>query len=697
MQKKLIKLAIVTTFIIPQMRAWAGPDVDQIVQPTAAISRRIEVSKHQYNSTESFLDFMDDKLLNLAYLNAQKLRLKTVGDQNLEAFLEASPMLQKIAVSLRKQFAVDLQTANTGNLLQDYLVTKESNPRLFHQLMRVMRAQGFSREQMKNAKFFRKMADVNAYAYTASVDGVGFVLQSGLDDIANPTELRGVMGHELGHIRSGHVFMGVLDSVLQVQVVKQLIGLNEGSVTSADMRAWEHMRDAMSEKTIDSIEEKYGVSARSAHDAFSKMMKRADEVIAKSFSGDQRTLFLQQYLELKIDTLKDMEMNTAHIQLLIELQEKLRPNQVMKANMEQVAALFDQVVGAADSRNMESSADAFGDIVVRPSRAARMDTKFAGAELPTRMSPEQIQHLIQQIRHQVNLTRKMNTRAEYNNFVGNLRASDHPFSNLRVLKQAAFDQHIDRIALANPFLRHIVLRDAVVNEIDQRAARIVQLNAAIQSGRLSAKVMKKAEALLKKTSSEIANLELRLPQIELQISNLMIDPRFIEGNPRVLNLLDFRLAELQISQVELSGVEQALKGPLAANIPEEKKQAVLENVRGYVDSKRQDPLLQKAISALEAEIEALKQKTTEGRAKALALRESILERVKAAIEPTTSSIENSIAVRAEIGKTTKSVDRISLLKPTSGPKNSNTEWDASAPAFKDEVKPRVMSCKDLFK
>ncbi len=705
MQKKLIKLALISSILIPQMQAWGGSD-DQNAA-AGSLYLRIQSRGHHNQSRESFLDFMGDTLLNQAYLNAQKMRLKTVGDISLEGFLDASPMMQKLVPGLRAQFLADLKSTTSGNLLEEFLITKKSNPRLYHQLMRVMRAQGFSRKQMARAKFFRKMGEVNADAYTASVDGVGFELLTGLDDIATPSELRGVMGHELGHIRSGHVFIGVLDSVLQIQVVKQLSASDSGAMSMAELRAWEKIRDDMAAKAIARLGARFKINADEMSDAFMMMMKNTDETISKSFSGEQRATVLQQYLDLKISTYEKMEINASDIALLKAYRDDMGVKQIRKANLDQATQLFEKVVTPADSRNMESSADAFGNIVVRPSRAAMMDAVFAGGEIKTRLTSSQVQDLVQFMRDQVNLDRKLSTRAEYYNKIGGVASSDHPFSALRVLKQAAFDQHIDRIALANPFLNHIVLRDAVLTEIEKRKQNIVELQFAMtlskqeREGNPQVKAIiqglsiSSLNALLKKNSTELSGYQERLPQIEMQISDLLMDSRFSKGNPRVLNLLDMRLAELMMAQIELVSFEESLKGGFASTLSAQERAEVLARLQGLVELSKQDTLLLKAVAALENEVALLSQQ--EPGSERFSKRKEILFQVKAALAPD-ASLNHSYLARVEMRSLTKSPDRISLNKFDSGPKNSNTEWDPSAPAFKDETQnAKARACRALFK
>ena len=707
MQKKLIKLALISSFIIPQMRAWAdieSQDQQQQQQfASSSVYAKIMKSGHQYQSKESFLDFMDVPLFNETFLRAQKLRLKTVGDITLEQFLDDSPMMQKLVPGLRKQFLSDLQVTTTGNLLQEFLITKESNPRLYHQLMRVMRAQNFSRKQMRRAQFYRKMGEVNADAYTASVDGVGFELLTGLDDIANSTELRGVMGHELGHIRSGHVFIGVLDSVLQIQAMKQLLGADAASLTSTQLREWDKTRDKLALNSINRLSERFKINRGEMSDAFIKMMRNTDETISRSFSGDERTNVLQQYLDVKIATFSQMEMNASDIQLIKELKEKLGIDQVMKANMDQVTTLFQNVITTADSRNMESSADAFGNIVVRPSHAARMDMKFAGAQVSDRLTTGQLQELVQRFRDQVNMARKTSTRAQYNNKIGGKASSDHPFSGLRVIKQAAFDQHIDRIALANPFLNRIVFRDQAVLDMQKLQDDIAEIKSALDKPTAQALSKRVMQSMILKKEKALQAYQNGMRQLDLNISDLLSDPRFLDGNPRVLNLLDLRMAELQIAEMQLVSFEESLSGGVGSTLDAAEQKDLHDGLIALVTAAKQDPMLLKAVAAMEAELVVLSkpmaQETTEKisqREQKLSKRQQILAQVKTALGAS-ASLQETFAARTEMHSTTKSVDRISLAAPTLGPKNSNTQWDASAPAFKDETpKALANACKDFL-
>ncbi len=682
MQKKLIRLALISSFIIPQMRAWGGPEEDQ--QKQLPVYEKILKSGHRYSSIESFLDFMAVPLYNQAYLNAQKLRLKTVGDLTLERFLDDSPMMQKLVPGLRKQFLAELQGTNSDNLTGGFLITKKSDPRLHNQLMRVMRAQGFSRKQMARAKFYRKMGEVNAYAYTASVDEVGFVLLSGLDDIADPAQLRGVMGHELGHIRSGHVFIGILDSVLQIQTMKQLVVPNPAAMTMAEMAKWESIRNKMSLAASQNISKRFKLDPDQVSDAFMKMMKNTDDTISRSFSDVQRTTVLQQYLDMKISIYEGMEMNPSDIQLLKEYRDHLSPNVLTKVDPSQALILFQQVMTMADSRNMETSADAFGNIVVKPIRAGTMDETFLGGDNTTKLALDKLAISVQFIRDQVNLDRKNSTRAQYYNKIGGAGSSDHPLSALRVIKQASFDQHIDRISLSNRFLQKVVLLDQFQTEIKKRQEAIFELQ--LQN------ITKNVDKLM----AEIELYKQGIVQQKMNISDLLSDPRFLDGNPRTLNLLDFRMAELQIGQMELTSFQENRNNAIFASISEEEKTQIEAVLQAVVDRAKKDDLLQQAIVTLEAEIAVLS-KGGPAKGARLQLRQTILDQAKLALDPS-ASLKETLAVRTVIGKTSKSRDRISLETPTLGPLNSNTQWDASAPPFKDET-PAALSkaCQDLIK
>jgi hypothetical protein len=690
-QKKLWKLALISTFVIPQTRSWAvSPSVDPVQK--SQVPNAQKAASSYILSSKVFQELMNDQSLNELNLRAQQRRLKTNVDYDMQKYFDGDVSTRSVMPTFLKQLNSDILSETTLNELKMTEVTAKSDPVLFHEFIQVLRTFGQSEQQIKNAKCYRSMGPINAYAYTISPDHVYFVVYDSLDNIASRAELRGVMGHEIGHVRAGHVKYGALDTSRQLFLINHLLAkANSNMAEDEKQRVFAEIKvKLISERAKTFVKQASDQNEAVSSDArrsFSNLIETA--TLPKNyFSQDEESAILSDYVDRIIANLSVLEIPERYREIFENVKQRLQANDPIAVNMDQLQEAL-HVWTLAYSRADETSADYWGDLVGRPSRVAMMDAKFGGRKISADPTRKEIQDAVKSVILQVQKAQRMNTRQGFYELVGGPNSGDHPFSNMRILRQAKFDQSIDRISLANPFLRIAVLLDEARSEladIDQNIL-ITQKQALEYKSRGFTKLAGQAQAQIKKQVLKRIEAQENIKKIESELLRLLADPAFDKTHPRSTDLLDYRLAQKQMIEAMRASLQSS------GQVNDSTVKATIDVLSKAIQEFGQDPVLRAAITVLET------QASGTGEQKAL-------EAAKRALSE--QSIPNdTLEARKALAELTKSGSRISLTVDLSQ-KSSNVSLDRQG-TFKDEaqaarmisagmskVKLTGLSCKDLF-
>lgn len=111
-------------------------------------------------------------------------------------------------------------------------VTKENNPEIYEMVEELCLAGGMPMPKI----YISPTRDVNAFSTGFDPNHASLVLYQGLLDIMNKNEVRGVIGHELSHIRNYDVRVTVLSSILVNLILWTGVGtlIVGWSVTTSD-------------------------------------------------------------------------------------------------------------------------------------------------------------------------------------------------------------------------------------------------------------------------------------------------------------------------------------------------------------------------------------------------------------------------------------------------------------------------------
>jgi hypothetical protein len=679
-QKKWLKLAVASSFVFLQTRgASAGAPSESGAPPSQIISRSV------------FRGMMNDPELNRLHLRAQERRLKTSIDYQMQQYFDSNPLVQTLLPPFLDELNKNVLSTTTQNQLTMTEITDQSNPSLRYKLEQMMRIQGYSDKQIADTVFYRAQGEMNAYAYTFSTDKVGFVLLSGLDDVASRRELIGVFGHESGHIRSGHVKYSSVDSVMQILLMKALIAKNNGppgfldTITSRQ----QILEDMIHQRVGTTIKSALGTNRQD--DPRIKTISRLLEKAAKSpvsSNNEEEAKILTDYIDQILLHLRTLEVPAKYVAILENAKERLKPGDVININIEQVEEAL-RVWSAAYSREIETTADYFGSIVGRPSWVAMMFAKFAGQKVPAKSSNKDREDIVASSTQQIKKAQQMNTREDYYEIIGGPNSSDHPLSNLRVLKLAKFDQSIDRVALENPFLQVVVDLDQARDELGEveQNIKMVQTVQKEQSETITKEDLHNLDVVLKQLLVKKEEALRSISKIEPQIKALLEDPRFEKKHPRATDLLDYRLAQKQLLESRIAALERLAP----ANDPNMKQARAF--VKGAVAELVRDPLLKLAANSIK------NSKAAESEKEALNLALKALK--------SSSTLEDTAKARSAFASLSKSRSRIGL-EPELMPKSSTTSSEAQG-VFKDEAAakktatapkrtapPKNLTCPGLF-
>lgn len=593
MQKKFVKLVAMSSLVLLQAQGLMAQN-SQTPPPPAATAGPAAPAPGYILSRTIFRQMMNDPELNRLHLRAQERRLKTAIDYNMQQYFETNPLVQAILPSFSAELNASVQGTTIQNQLSMTEITADSNPKLRYKLVQMMRIQGYSDEEIQNTMFYRALGEVNAYAYTFSPERVGFVLLTGLDDVATSRELMGVFGHESGHIRSGHVKFSTIDTMMQTQVLTALFSkspLAAGGVQARQLK--EYIDGIIADRVSLFVKSAFGGISHNETRArtITKLLQGAGSAPG-NYSEEQVAMLLGNYLEQVISNLRTLEVPTRYVKILENAKARLRPGDPISVDVAQVQEAL-KVWSLAYSREMETSADYFGALIGRPSQIAMMEGKFAGRKILTSPTNEEIRKIVQSVSLQIQKGRDMNPEV-YTEIVGGPNSSDHPFSNFRVLRLANFDQSIDRISLENPFLQIVVdldqAREELV-EIDQKIATAKAMKAQFEEKQIADGVVQ-VKLLLKKLAEQKKQAQRNIAKIEPEITRLLEDPAFSKRHPRSTDLLDFRLAQKQIMETDLAALEQVSPD----------KVPMLEEAKAYVKNSLQeivrDPIIKVAVKAM---------------------------------------------------------------------------------------------------
>lgn len=115
-------------------------------------------------------------------------------------------------------------------------VTKKSNPEIYEMVEELCLAGGMPMPKI----YISPTQEVNAFSTGFDPEHASLVLYQGLLDIMNKNEVRGVIGHELAHIRNYDIRVTVLSSILVNFILWTGLGtlLGGWAIVTSDAKGW---------------------------------------------------------------------------------------------------------------------------------------------------------------------------------------------------------------------------------------------------------------------------------------------------------------------------------------------------------------------------------------------------------------------------------------------------------------------------
>ena len=412
------------------------------------------------HSRQIFLEMMSDPAAQAIFLGLQHQLLNTKEDNALRSFIESSPALSHIAQMYRD---------SQDKLLQDFARDAQVN------MLRVERGMtrqydildrlvvetaidlGFDREAIAKREIFVQYGAQNAFTVSGNQDRIIVVVTSEILKTMNKSELRGVLAHEMGHIRSAHTIQGQVSAILMSFVAHLYSNGAEEVFIDENLGEWSRLHKVLvSNSTVDKH-----FAFRRYQDTQSKSKatenrKEAMSLLNQLSEKGTRKL-IAGYLDIMINTMQVAGSHSSSINYFKYLRKNLKSLGDFSIHPEEFSYNAAEAL-AAMSRMEERSADQYAASIIRNTHLASAFAKFLGLEFSR---PER-DSILEQLRKQAQYFQENYIHDEKAPHVG----YSHPAPALRI----DFLMNIKNyptVAFANPFLRLLLLDDAIDKHVQQ--------------------------------------------------------------------------------------------------------------------------------------------------------------------------------------------------------------------------------------
>jgi Zn-dependent protease with chaperone function len=395
-----------------------------------------------------FNSYMADADARAAFQFFQWQMINEPLDAKLGLFFNSKyPALAGLYSAIKTAMDKELDEFSLSQRINNTKMTLGMTPRydvIYKMVQKTAADLGFSPEAIKNIEIFIDEGDVNAFTVSGNQNRIIIVLQSELINKLRNSEIRGVLAHEMGHIRSEHTIK---------QTAVQFMMLAIGIMVTGNVKAQEaffkgakySLRHAI-RKHHSSVED----DEASSNEIAQLFMETMGKIV--EMSGETKAQMINQFIELAQEANVTMNapqittqyfedlMNTAHTLDSV----RISTQQYMK-HMKTVSNSF--------SKTFETSADNYAAAESENEYFASAVLKLLGHTFKTGKERENFFKKIQEQYADVIATTEAEQRAPFED-------KSHPPLPQRlteILQKPVYPS----IIFANPFLRLLSLDDSL--------------------------------------------------------------------------------------------------------------------------------------------------------------------------------------------------------------------------------------------
>ncbi len=521
-------------------------------------AQEFEESGGPVSTRRVFGDLMKDPNLHQIYLEQQLKSLTHPVDLELRKFFFADPRLRQIYFEIlenQESFLTDFEHfAETGMYQLTRGVTNAYN-KLDHIVEDTARDLGFSPEAIANRRIYIKdgSGSLNAFTVSGSQNKIIVVVHSDLLQKMDESEVRAVLGHEMGHIRASHPVIGYLLDSMYTIILRTFtqghIGIpvaDESSIVANFAKFCIDDKDAVrgeqrSSYGTDYVDNLLGSKFRAKRvSAFESMMKGVVQVML-SIPEPERVALLQEFLNLNLRILKVMNAPKHSIEFFTELAAKLPKAGVVKVDKAQMKEEL-SVLADAISQSAEMSADRFASAGSKKASVASSMGKLLGLAFTNENREGVLKALVAQAeKFYQNVSEQ--DRAEY-------MGGSHPAPVLRTQIIMNLPSTPD-IFFANPFIRLLILQEGVINQVHA-------LGQLVALPELEANVREQFKKQVEEIVGAQSELDARIvDQLLTAESRIRVGSR----NPRFDNMLQFFLVKKELYFEAFHAIAESMEEP----------------------------------------------------------------------------------------------------------------------------------------
>jgi len=479
MKNTKICLAFVTAFLTLTSVGFAatnsktGKVIDQTfgTKPETALAPTpIEGPIENLKAQAVFERYMDIEHVRRLYRSIQWEHLGTPEDTAFTHFFyNANEYLGKMLDKLKVQHVEDLENFSLSSLASRKLIRPgygiKRYDRLYHLTVQTAASLGFSGQAIKNLELYLQDGPLNAFTVSGNNERIIVVLNKGLVETLSTNQVRAVIAHELGHIRSLHSAKGSLHQLFML--------------TAMQTFAPEAFADEMASNFnsfAGTVCENFGVCHHGHHEsqlnsassntlvpqAFSSIIVETLKQI-QSIGDEKREALVRNYIYLLLKVMIAENASPHAIQVFKELLQ-YQPGLAMQMNVKNFISAANEAMKAV-SRAQEKSADNYSMSAVPSDYTASVMALFSGEYkidndfIDANEDREKISKMLQD-QYDMLFTRLKGR--DVSRYMG----STHPASVLRFIR-IINSPNYPYILFANPLFRLLMLEDSMTIAAEQ--------------------------------------------------------------------------------------------------------------------------------------------------------------------------------------------------------------------------------------
>lgn len=498
------------------------------------------------SSRKAFRRLMKNPLTQDYFTYLQQDLIPTRLDTRMRNFFRHDGVMSELY-----QFHVDNEDHNLDEFIDEaesqmMRVRKdmgsEHSRKLYRMVVELAQSLGFSDKALENISIFVADGSKNAFTVSASKNRIIIVFQSALLDSMPLSEVRAIVGHELGHIVLGHstqrrlnMFMvNLLQSIFSQSGEGQLSTQTQLKTNFSEHFCGTNCMLKRIDGTSPVMNMVAGPTEMSLHRAEMQVFMGLKE------HPQVRNAMLVKYLNLGLEAMNDYLASESSISLVQSYRDDLvssleNPKHFIRGtNSQEFVRAMTEMLNAI-SRSQETSSDRISNSVVKNEYLASSFIRLLGlGNFDFKNRSALVKQMVQQGEGMLN----KNDRAGLVERIG----TTHPSTVLRIYLISQLPSY-PAVVIANPFTKLLALNQYVLME--KTLAQI----ASSQPAPADAKAARQQKAMF---DAHLAQIDQVSEEIFTEILALVKERSIVHKNPQLSNLVHYSLVhrEQQLSIIQ---------------------------------------------------------------------------------------------------------------------------------------------------